>query len=98
MRTHNEWFRTVLSKRKSCPTCKTKLPEGESIWSWGEYGRGGKWYTVVHFCFNCFDRKVRQILTDHVRDCGCSVNFVGYRGEKLPRWFLEAFVEIIKEK
>lgn len=82
---HNEYFRTVLlGNRKSCPTCKLKLHSGEKIWSWGEYQRG-KWYTVEHFCSQCF-YEVKARLLYHSNQCRCSYNLQGYSGEKLPVW------------
>lgn len=44
-------------KRKSCPNCRAKLVESESIWSWGEY-INGKWRNVTDFCKECFDEVV----------------------------------------
>lgn len=82
---HNVYFRTVsLGNRKSCPSCKVKLPVGEKLWSWGEYQRG-KWYTVQHFCSQCF-AEVRARLKGHAFQCRCSFNLVGYCGEQLPVW------------
>jgi len=84
-RQHNEYFRTVsLGGRKSCPCCKAKLENNESIWSWGNYVRA-KWVTVTHFCNNCFESNVQKPLTSHTDDCGCTVNLVGYSG-RLPNW------------
>lgn len=85
-RVHNEWFRTVsMGGRKSCPSCKVKLPQGESIWSWGEY-HNAKWNTVLYFCSNCFEHQVKFHLTFHAKDCGCKVELVGYGETKLPTW------------
>lgn len=84
-RVHNEWFRTVsLGNRKSCPTCHAKLPVGESIWSWGNY-INAKWRTITHFCRGCFHDRVVTPLKEHTDDCGCSVEYVGYR-DPLPTW------------
>jgi hypothetical protein len=83
---HNEWFRTVsLNGRKSCPSCRAKLAEGERVWSWGEYVIG-KWRTVMHFCKECYTTDVVPPLQRHLDDCGCAFNFIGYQGEKLPEW------------
>lgn len=96
-RLHREWFRTVMGKRKSCPSCKEKLAPGESIWSWGEY-TNGKWRTIEHFCKNDWEDKengfdpshkhlgIKSRLLAHAKDCGCEFELVGYRGEKLPEW------------
>ena len=84
-RNHNEWFRQVsLGNRKSCPCCKAKLAENESIWSWGEYV-SGKWRTVKYFCRNCFEAEVASLLVSHADDCGCLITLVGYHCT-LPDW------------
>lgn len=76
IRQHNEWFRPVsLNNRKSCPCCKTKLTQGELIWSWGEY-RYAKWRTVKHFCRQCFIKEVQTPLLSHGSDCGCQINLI----------------------
>ena len=85
MRTHNEWFRTVMGRRKSCPTCKTKLPTGESIWSWGQY-ICGKWNTVRHFCRSCYQQECLSHLKTHQDGCGCEISLVPYSGEEMPKW------------
>ncbi len=86
VRTHHEWFRDVLAGgRKSCPSCKAKLGEGESVWSWGEY-HCAKWRTVMHFCKECFAAKVSKPLTAHAGGCGCEIKLLGYQGRKLPDW------------
>lgn len=73
VRLHNEWFRTVsLNNRKSCPCCKERLAEGESIWSWGEYVRA-KWRTVKYFCKSCFEKEVVDPLMEHTHGCGCNI-------------------------
>ncbi len=89
-REHNEWFRKVsLGDRKSCPECKTKLDPGQSIWSWFEY-RITRQHIVKRFCKHCFEENVKKLLVDHVADCGCAVNLVGYH-TGLPSWLtLEA--------
>ena len=85
VRSHNEHFRQVsLGNRKSCPTCRCKLAENESVWSWGEYVRA-KWHTVKHFCRECFEEEVRVPLLGHAGDCGCNIVLCGYHG-KLPEW------------
>jgi hypothetical protein len=84
-RIHREWFRTVsLGNRKSCPSCGTKLAEGEQIWSWGEYVRA-KWRTVRHLCSKCWS-DVKADLIPHANECGCQFELVGYGGQKLPEW------------
>ena len=84
VRQHNEHFRTVsLGGRKSCPSCRAKLAEGESVWSWGEYHHA-RWYTVRHFCKECFKSDVKDPLLGHAGDCGCKINLVGH--DKLPDW------------
>lgn len=85
LRVHREHFRTVMAKRKSCPTCGAKLPLGESVWSWGEY-LYAKWRTVTHFCIGCYEKDVRPLLEDHAKPCGCVFELVGYRGTQLPEW------------
>lgn len=84
-RQHNEWFRSVMPSRKTCPTCKAKLGVSR-IWSWGNY-LYGKWRTVDYCCEHCFSETVASRLTDHAADCGCSINLIGYQGEKLPDCF-----------
>ena len=85
IREHNEWFRTVsLGNRKSCPECRTRLDERESVWSWGEYAYG-KWRTVRYFCKHCFKAEVQKRLLDHAGPCGCKINLVG-KGDLLPDW------------
>lgn len=85
LRSHNEYFRTVsLGNRKSCASCKAKLPIGEVIWSWGEYANA-KWHTVDYFCVACFPQ-IKAKLVDHADDCGCHFNLIGYGGQKLPNW------------
>lgn len=84
-RNHNEWFRKVsLGNRKSCPTCRAKIEQGESIWSWGEYIRA-KWCTVKHFCKKCYDAEVRQPLLAHSGPCGCTITLQIREHEK-PEW------------
>ena len=84
-RKHNEWFRTVsLGNRKSCPTCKAKLGQGESIWSWGEYVNA-KWRTVTHFCSQCFEKEVKEKLCAHRGSCGCDIE-LQTRWEIRPDW------------
>ena len=81
-------YRSIIgeeSRRKSCPTCKCKLPEGEWVWSWGEYV-GTTWHTVTHFCVNCFHEEVQVRLIAHREDCGCQFSLVGYQGTALPDW------------
>lgn len=81
-------YRTAVgygSRRKSCPTCKAKLEEGEWVWSWGEYVNA-KWHTVTHFCKSCYRGNVQQRLIVHRNECGCDFNLVGYQGEELPEW------------
>lgn len=92
-RVHNEWFRTVgLGGRKTCPNCRALIEPGEKIWSWGEYVRA-KWRTVMHFCKNCYGSHVKAPLFDHTKDCGCTVELVGYGGETLPQWFHEPTIQ-----
>jgi hypothetical protein len=84
-RLHREQFRTVsCGGRKSCPSCKKKLGNGESIWSWGEY-LYGKRRTVDYFCKECFP-EIRQKLVHHAGGCGCQFELVGYQGTVLPSW------------
>lgn len=73
------------SSRKSCPTCKAKLGDGEWVWSWGEY-LNAKWNTVTHFCRACFHEEVQVRLIAHRDDCGCDFQLVGYQGATLPDW------------
>lgn len=73
------------SRRKSCPTCKAKLPPGEWVWSWGEY-INAKWNTVTHFCINCFHEECQVRLNAHREECGCTFNLVAYGGDPLPDW------------
>lgn len=85
-RRHNEHFCTVsLGGRKSCPTCNRKLPDGESVWSWGEYVRA-RWRTVLHFCVQCYDAEVKRPLLAHAGPCGCEIVLCSYQGERLPDW------------
>jgi hypothetical protein len=82
---HNEYFRSVrLGGRKSCPSCHSKLADGEQVWSWGEYHRG-KWSTVQHFCQQCW-LEVENRLQAHAFQCRCSFTLVGYGDEHLPAW------------
>ena len=72
MRIHREWFRTVsLGNRKSCPNCKETLPQGEKIWSWGQYVRA-KWQTIQYCCGDCFPTDVIPRLREHAAGCGCT--------------------------
>lgn len=98
-REHNEHFRSVsLGGRKSCPCCSAKLAPGEKIWSWGQYLRA-KWFTVMHFCKECFPDRVQHDLNSHTAGCGCTVNLVMYQGEKRPTWLtLETAACQIPEK
>lgn len=83
-RIHREWFRPVsLGGRKSCPNCRSKLEEGESVWSWGEYVRA-KWRTVAHLCRSCWHAAAEE-LVKHKDGCGCTFELVGYRCD-LPEW------------
>ena len=82
-----EPYETIVgeeSSRKSCPSCRTKLEEGEWVWSWGEY-INAKWHTVKHFCKHCYP-EIRRDLEVHRSDCGCEFNLIGYGGEILPDW------------
>jgi len=85
-RSHNEWFMPVsLGKRKSCPTCKAKLPAGESPWAWGEYA--GFRRTVKHFCRACFQAEVVALLVEHGGKCGCTIELCARSGYgPLPEW------------
>lgn len=86
VRVHNEWFMPVsLRHRKSCPTCRQKLPQGESIYAWGEYQRA-RWYTVMYFCVQCFASEVIPRLTDHAKGCGCTFQLNARSGYTLPHW------------
>lgn len=111
-RVHNEYFRTVsLGNRKTCPTCKAKLtrslvqPETtgpyyqqESIWSWGNYVNA-RWHTVDYFCRQCFATTVAARLLEHADECGCAIELVGYRGERLPPWLtLSAAIDAASEQ
>jgi hypothetical protein len=71
------------SSRKSCPTCKDKLEDGEWVWSWGEYAYG-KWRTVRHFCKHCFPDIARDLAV-HREECGCDFELRS-RGDVLPSW------------
>ena len=102
-REHNEWFRPVsLGNRKSCPSCKRKLPivpvglgltAREQVWSWGEYVNA-KWRTVDYFCQECFRENVAAKLLAHTGDCGCTINLIGYRCE-LPDWLTLRLPDIV---
>lgn len=77
----------VTSARKKCVTCDRKLPEGEFIWTWGEYRNA--WFRVVaKFCVNCFDDVVKNKLLKHANDCGCQINLIvqGKFGVSAPEW------------
>lgn len=83
-RERNIWFRPVsCGNRKSCPTCKQKLPKGEHIWSWGEYHHA-RWHTIAHFCYHCFVNQARPLLVNMEQVAGpLSYNF---RGASRPKW------------
>lgn len=86
-RIHREWFRPVKAGgRKSCPNCKARLEEGESLWQWGEY-HYTKWRNVlsVPFCKACYEETVAKNLISHKGDCGCDFELVG-KGHRLPEW------------
>lgn len=83
-RTHREWFRTVMAKRKSCPSCHAKLPQNEKIWSWGNY-INARWHTINHVCVSCWPATEKR-LVDHLSGCGCTFELVGYSSQKLPQW------------
>lgn len=86
-RNHNEWFNPVeMGGRKSCPTCKEKLGENESIWSWSEYVNAKK-RLIKHFCRNCFAEEVAAPLVSHASDCGCNITLV-VRGAPRPEWLV----------
>jgi hypothetical protein len=78
----NVYLRTVsLKNRKSCPTCKIKLEENESIYSSGEYIHA-KWRNIEHFCKNCFNDFNEKLIR-------CSVynfEYKSYQGCELPCW------------
>lgn len=87
---HREWFRTIsMGGRKSCPRCKTKLETGESIWQWGNY-INVKWHNVlsVGFCKACYQETVAKPMIEHAGPCGCTFEYVGYQGVKLPPWMV----------
>jgi hypothetical protein len=85
-RTHNEFFRAVMPRRKSCPNCRAKLEEGERVWCWGSYVRI-RWVNVVGgFCKACYDETVKARLDSHTGACGCTVELRGYQGQELPAW------------
>lgn len=88
VRSHNEWFRVVsLGNRKSCPTCHDKLTDGESVWSWGEY-HNARWYTVKHFCSQCFVAEVLSLLEQHVKPCHCTI-VLQCRESNRPEWLVK---------
>lgn len=78
-RIHNEYFQPLKKTTCSCGAKKTEC------FAWGEYSRG-KWYTVDHFCKNCFDEKIIPRLTSHAKDCGCSFNLIPRSGYTIPDW------------
>jgi len=85
-REHREWFQPLSTNRKSCPTCKTKFPPGETAHAWGEYAHA-KWHTVKHFCRACFDAEVRRPLLAHAGPCGCTITLCARSGHgPLPDW------------
>lgn len=81
------WFRTVMPGRRSCPSCGTKLPPGEEVWSLGQYVRG-KWNTVTHFCRACFRARVQGLLRP-----GVVYEPVGYGSQKLPNWIMQGVAD-----
>ncbi len=85
-RNHNEWFRHVLlGGRKSCPHCRQRLPEGEMIWSWGEYVNA-RFRLIRHLCVACWPRTAKA-LKAHTGDCGCTVALCSASGSgPLPDW------------
>lgn len=83
---HKEWFRKVsMGGRKSCPTCRAKLGDGESVWVWGNYVCA-RWRNVAYFCRACYAVEVAQPMIEHAGPCGCVFQYVGYQGTKLPEW------------
>lgn len=78
IRQHNEYFRPLVKTTCECGKKKTK------VWSWGEY-HNVRWYTVKHFCKDCYNERVKADLLGHAGPCGCKINLVGYQ-TKLPRW------------
>lgn len=76
---HREWFRSVALKKCECGERHVQ------VWTWGQYVIG-KWRNVMHFCEKCFDDRVKRPLNEHTGECGCTVEMVGYHGEKLPAW------------
>lgn len=77
----NVYLRIVkLNNRKSCPTCKTKLDEDQSIYSSGEYIRA-KWRNIENFCQHCFPQ-----LNKKLRNEFDNLGYKGYQGCKIPSW------------
>jgi hypothetical protein len=71
--------------RRSCPNCRARIEPGEHIWCWGQYSNG-KWRNVSDCCKTCFGDYVRDRLVAHTDECGCTVELVGYHGDRLPAW------------
>ncbi len=83
-RNHNEWFRPVeRGGRKSCSHCKCKLAKGEWIFSWGNY-INAKFHNIRDVCKECW-HEVRDRLTGHAGDCGCSIT-IRCTGTTQPEW------------
>lgn len=84
-RIHREWFQQVsLGHRKSCPECKAKLEQGESIWSWGEY-INAKFRSIQYVCKSCWP-DVQAKLQNHASNCGCTFELVTRWGVTQPAW------------
>lgn len=82
----NIYIRSVSCKhRKSCPTCKVKLPPGEQIYSSGSYARM-KWYTVNHFCKQCYNEVIKDTAQEYCDSHGAMVHVHMYKGERRPFW------------
>ena len=84
-RNHNEWFRAVLrGGRKTCSNCRQPLPEGELIWSWGEY-RNARFRSIRDCCVSCWPTVARDLRL-HTSGCGCTVTLCSAGSGKLPDW------------
>lgn len=85
IRIHNEYFQPLVKATCPCGQKKTQ------VFAWGEYSRG-RWFTVDHFCQQCFSRRVIPRLLNHAGDCGCKFHLQARTGYSIPSWINEEFV------
>lgn len=88
-RVHREWIMPL--RKRSCPCGEKKV----EVFALGEY-RAARWRTVEHFCRSCFPALASR-LSNHLRQCGCSFEFVMRSGYKRMPDFIMIPIEMCQQ-